>query len=74
MGPSFERIFKICLIGSAPFNKIAAIPYLVETLQNLLLQNQESFQVESWYKALGIQGLPIFFFFFFQMMVAGCLF
>ena len=33
---------------------------MVKTFKNLFLQNQESFEVKSWYIALGTQGLPIF--------------
>ena len=36
-------------------------PYMVKTIKNLLLQNQESFGAESWYKALRTQGLPNLF-------------
>ena len=36
-------------------------PYLVKTLKNLLFQNQESFEAESWYIAFGTPGLPILF-------------
>ena len=35
--------------------------YMVKTLKNLLLQNQESFKAESWYIALGTQALLILF-------------
>ena len=31
---------------------------MVKTLKNLLLQNQESYEAESWYIASGTQGLP----------------
>ena len=31
---------------------------MVKTLKNFLLQNQESFEAESWYIASGMQGLP----------------
>ena len=36
-------------------------PYMVKTLKNLLLQNQNSFGSVSWYKALGTQDLPSLF-------------
>ena len=31
--------------------------YMVKTLKNLLLQNQDSFEAECWYIALGTHGL-----------------
>ena len=34
---------------------------MVKTLENLLLQNQESFWAESWYIALRTQALPSLF-------------
>ena len=46
--------------GSAPSNKIAALPIYGKTLKNLL-QNQENFGAESWYIASGTQGLPSLF-------------
>ena len=33
-------------------------PYMLKTLKSLLLQNQESFRAESWYKASRTQDLP----------------
>ena len=42
---------------------------MVKTLKNLLFQNQESFEAESWYVALETQGLTKFV----QMMTLGWL-
>ena len=36
---------------------MATMPIYGKTLKNLLFQNQESFKAESWYIALGTQGL-----------------
>ena len=36
-------------------------PYIIKTLTNLLLQNQGSFKVESWYIVSWTQGLPSLF-------------
>ena len=60
MGPSVEEVLIICYNGSTPLNKIAAMTIYGKTLQNLL-QNQESFEAESWNRALGTQGLPSLF-------------
>ena len=57
MGLSVERVLTICSNGSAPLNKIAAMSIYGK---NLLLQNQESFEAESWYIASGTQGLLSF--------------
>ena len=58
-GPSVERILTICSNGSAPLNKMAAMPiYGKKNLKNLLLQNQESFGADSWYIASWTQDLP----------------
>ena len=44
MGPSVERVWAIRLNGSAPLNKIVAMPIYGKKL----LQNQESFETEIW--------------------------
>ena len=51
MGPSVERMLTICSSGSAQLDNFAAMPIYSKTLKNLLLQNQESSEVESWYTA-----------------------
>ena len=56
IGPSIERIFIICSNGSVPLNKMAAMPIYgkkKKPTKNHLLQNQESFEAESWYIARG---------------------
>ena len=40
---------KDCSNGSAPLNKMAAMPIYDRTLKNLLLQNEESSEAESWF-------------------------
>ena len=47
---------------------MAAMPIYGKIFKNLLLQNRESFEAESWYIASGTQVLLSFFF---QMMVIG---
>ena len=51
-GAFVERVLRIYLNG------FAAMPIMVETLRNILLQNQESFEDECCYIAPGTQGLP----------------
>ena len=58
---SVERVLTVCLNGSVPLNKMADMPNMVKALKNLLTQNQESFEVKSWYIVLGTQGLPSLF-------------
>ena len=41
--------------------KMAATPYMVKTLNNLLLQNQRADDLESWYVASGSPVLPSLF-------------
>ena len=44
--------------GPLSLNKMAALPiYGNKTLKNNFLQNQESFEADSWYIASGTQGL-----------------
>ena len=57
MGPSVERELTLCLNGSTPLNKMAAIHIYGKALKNLHHQNQESFETESWYTASESQGL-----------------
>ena len=56
--PSVKYGLKICTNGHSPLIKMAAMPIYSK---NLLLQNQESFQAESWYVASLTQGLPCLF-------------
>ena len=58
MGLLIKKVLPICSNGSAPSNKMAAMPIYGKTLKNLLLQNQKSF--ESWYIASRTQSIPSF--------------
>ena len=60
MGPSVERVLTVCLNGSVPLIKMAAMLICGKTFKTFLLQNQESFESESWYLAFGTQSLPSF--------------
>ena len=48
MWPSFERVLTISSNSFVPLNKMAAMNKYGKTITNLL-QNQESFENESWY-------------------------
>ena len=52
LGPSVERVLTISSNGSAPLNKMAAMPIKI-----FLLKNKVSFEAESWYISSGIQDL-----------------
>ena len=53
MEPSVEEVLLVCPNGSAPLNKIAAMPIYDQTLKLLLLQSQDSFEAESWVCNIG---------------------
>ena len=57
MGPSV----KVYSNGSAPLNKMAAMPIYGKKTLKKFLQNQESFEAEFWYTSSGIQGLQSLF-------------
>ena len=44
MGPSVERMLTICSNGSAPLNKMAAMPIYGKTLKKSLFFRTESFE------------------------------
>ena len=45
---------KVCSNDPGHMTKIAATPYMVKALKNLLLQNQKADDLETSYAALGI--------------------
>ena len=55
---SWEKRTRICINGPGHMTKIAARPYKVKTLKNLLLQNPKADDVEIWHAVLGNQVLP----------------
>ena len=59
--PAVKRVLTAYSNGSVPFYKMAAMPIYGKALKNLLLQNQKSFEAESWYISSGTQGLPCLF-------------
>ena len=58
---SLKGGFSICTNGHGhgPLIKIAAMFIYGKTLKNLLLQNEESFEVKSLYIASGTQGYQV---------------
>ena len=59
--PSFNGELKIYTNGLGLLIKMATMPIYDKTLQNLLLQNQESLKAKYLYVASGTQGLPNLF-------------
>ena len=62
MGPSVEKTLAINLNRFASLNKMAVmLIYDKKHFKNLLLQNQEMFEADSWYIASRAQSLPSLF-------------
>ena len=56
--PPWEGGTKVCINGPGHMTKMAAMPiYMAKTLKNLLLQNQKSYDFETWHVASGTQAL-----------------
>ena len=56
--PPWEEGTKVYIYGPGHMTKMAAMPiYMVKTLKNLLLQNQMSYNLETWHVAPGTQAL-----------------
>ena len=55
--PPWEGGTKVCINGPDHKTKMAACPYMVKTLKNLLLQNWKSYDLETWHVALGAQAV-----------------
>ena len=53
--------------NGSTMNKMATMPIYVKKRLKTILQNQDSFEAESWYIASGTQGLPSFV----QTMIPG---
>ena len=48
---------KVSINGPGHMTKMAAMPIYGKNLKNLLLQNQKSYDLETWHVALGTQAL-----------------
>ena len=55
--PPWEGGTKVYINGPGHLTKMAPCPYMVKTFKNLLLQNQKSYDLETWHVALGTQVL-----------------
>ena len=55
---SVKGVWSFCSNGSALLNKMAS---MMQYLKNLLIQNQESYEAQSLYIALGMQDVPNLF-------------
>ena len=55
--PPWEGGTKVYINGPGHMTKMAPCPYMVKTLKNLLLQNQMSYDLETWHVASGTQAL-----------------
>ena len=51
MEPPWDRETKVCSNGPGHMTKMAAMPIYVKKLKNLILRNQETDDLESWYAA-----------------------
>ena len=55
--PPWEGGTKVYINGPGHMTKLAAMPIYGKTFKNLLLQNQKSYDLETWHEASGNQGL-----------------
>ena len=53
MTPPWDRGTKVCSNGSGHMTKMVAMPIYGKTLNNILLPNKNSDDVETWYVASG---------------------
>ena len=55
--PPWEGGTKVYINGTGHMTKMAATPIYGKNLKNLLLQNQKSYDLETWHVASGTQAL-----------------
>ena len=55
--PPWEGGTKVCINGPGHMTKMAAMPICGKNLKNLPLQNQKSYDLETWHVASGTQAL-----------------
>ena len=61
METPWDSGMKVCPNGPGHMTRMAAMPIYDINLKNLLLRNQKTDDLESWYAALGAQVLPNLF-------------
>ena len=59
--PPWEGGTKVYINGPDHMTKMAAMPIVVKTFKNLFLQNQKSYDLETWHVALGTRALQSLF-------------
>ena len=61
MAPFWEGRTKVYIYIYSPghMTKMAAMPIYRKTFKNILLRNQKSYDLETWYVALGTQVLKV---------------
>ena len=57
MEPPWEGGTKVYINGPGHMTKLAAMPIYGKNLKNILLQNQKSYDLETWHVASGTQAL-----------------
>ena len=57
--PPWEEGTKVYINGPGHMTKVAAMPIYGKNLKNILLQNQKSYDHETWHVSLGTQALQI---------------
>ena len=67
--PPWDGGTKVCSNGPGHMTKMAAMSIYGKTLTNLLLRNQKTYDLVTWYVALGARVLPSIF--NVQMMTLG---
>ena len=55
--PPWEGGTKVCINGPGHMTKMAAMPIYDKNLKNLLLQNQKSYDLETWHVASRTQAV-----------------
>ena len=61
MEPPWDGGTKVCSNGPGHMTKMAAMPIYGKNHKNLLLRNQRTDDLETWYAALGARVLPNLF-------------
>ena len=60
MEPPWEGGTKVYINGLGHMTKMAAMPIMVKTFKNLLLQNRKSYDLETWHVASGTQAYKVY--------------